>query len=101
MGERARTNVRGEGGGKGGRREAFGFSQRRDMFVMFSHWGDAQTFHFTVWHLHQAAKPATADTAPDEGTLQGDNSPQHLIRCGACGLRWVCAVLWSHQCKHR
>lgn len=101
MGERGRINVRGKGGGKGGRREAFGFSQRCDMFVMFSHRGDAQTFHFTVWHLHQAAKCGTADTAPDEGTLQGDKSHQDLIRCGACGLRWDCTVLWSHQCKHR
>lgn len=93
--------MRSKGGGKGRRGEAFGFSQRCDMFVMFSHWGDAQTFHFTVWHLHQAAKCGTADTAPDEGTLQGEKSHQDLICCGACGLRWDCTALWSHQCKHR
>lgn len=84
MGERGRTNVWGKGGGKGRRREAFGFSQRCDMFVMFSHWGDAQTFHFSVWHLHQAAKCGTADTAPDEGTLQGDKSHQNQMCDGVC-----------------
>lgn len=39
------------------------FSQCCDMFVMFSHWGDCQTFRFAVWHLPLCG---TADTSPDK-----------------------------------
>lgn len=42
------------------------FSQCCDMFVMFSHWGDSQTFHFAVWHLTPAAQCGTAVISPDK-----------------------------------
>lgn len=46
--------------------EGLQVSQCCDMFVMFSQWGDSQTFHFAVWHLAPAAQCGTADRSPHE-----------------------------------